>query len=70
MADDSACPRPECVCADCGLQLIKAFLDGQSSGDIRPSFKRALAYSVDDESLSDAAFREVVRRALKGPLHD
>lgn len=51
-------------------ELMKAFQDGQPIGDIRPSLKRHLAYSVDDTSLSDAEFREAVRQAVRNPWYD
>jgi hypothetical protein len=51
-------------------ELMRAFADGQPIGKIRPSLKRDLAFSVDDPSLSDAEFRNAVRRAVRNPWYD
>lgn len=50
--------------------LMRAFADGQTVGDIRPNVRRELLYSVDDPSLSDADFREGVRRVLRNPWYE
>lgn len=51
-------------------ELMRAFEDGQPIGTIGQSLKRALAFSVNDTSLSDAEFREAVRLAVRNPWYD
>jgi hypothetical protein len=51
-------------------ELMRDFADGQPIGEIRPSLKRHLAFSVDDPSLSDADFRDAVRRAVRNPWYE